>query len=282
MSTSSTASTATRSPPRLLFVQRIENLSPGMRRITLGGAALAGFPENSDGAHIKLLLPREGQTVPLLPILGPSGPIWPSDELRPISRTYTVSRYDAGAAELDVDFVLHGDDGPASRWALHAGIGSAIGVAGPGGPSLYQPDADWYLLAGDMSSLPLICAVLRALPASACGHVLIEVPDMEEIRSLSLPDEMDAHWLVRGDVRPGASTLLTDSVCKIAWPRGRASITLAGENAQVIAIRNFLLRERRVSRAMMYAVPYWKDAHSEESYHAERHRIMDEMKSGAG
>jgi NADPH-dependent ferric siderophore reductase len=50
-----------RTPPRLLRVCRTRHLTPHLRRVTLSGPALAGFPTGSDGAHIKLLLAREGQ-----------------------------------------------------------------------------------------------------------------------------------------------------------------------------------------------------------------------------
>lgn len=84
-------------PPRMPHVRRQLQGAPHMRRITLGGAALAGFPPDSDGAHIKLLLPRPGHIEPVLPTLGADGSIWPSEDIRPIARTYTVSRFDVEA-----------------------------------------------------------------------------------------------------------------------------------------------------------------------------------------
>ncbi|MGQ5522681.1 siderophore-interacting protein [Chitinimonas sp. PSY-7] len=266
-----------RTPPRLLSVRRITQLAPQLRRITLAGPALEGFPEGEEGSHIKLMLAREGQVEPVLPTLGPDGPIWPPADQRPISRTYTVARYDAAAGELDVDFVMHGDDGPASRWAMHAQPGDAIGVAGPAGPDRHQRDADFYLLVGDPSSLAALSAVLNALPADACGSVLIEVPNREEIIPLSHPAGMTLQWLSRDGGAAGVSTLLLDAVRNLPWPTGKVSVTLAGESVQVVAIRDLLLNERKLPRAMLYAVPYWKDTYTEEAYHAERHRIMDEL-----
>ncbi|MES2933375.1 MAG: siderophore-interacting protein [Pseudomonadota bacterium] len=276
-----------RTPPRLLGVLRTEQLTPHMRRITLGGAALAGFPSDSNGAHIKLLLPLVGQREPVLPTLGPDGPVWPPAEIRPIARTYTVAWYDADAAELAVDFVLHGDDGPASRWANHAVPGDAIGVAGPGGPARFQPDADRFLLLGDPSACAALAAVLAALPTWALGHAFIEVPQRDDILPLPHPPGIQLHWLIRHGQRAGNSSLLLDAVRQLDWPDGKVSVTLAGESSQVVAIRNFLLTQRDVPRSALYAVPYWKDEHTEEAYHAERHRIMDgfeqefEQESGA-
>ncbi|WP_211441945.1 siderophore-interacting protein [Collimonas humicola] len=264
-----------RTPPRMLRVRRTLQLTPHMRRITLAGPALAGFPLDSNGAHIKLLLPRPGQVEPVLPTLGPDGPVWPPDDIRPIARTYTVGRYDAEAGELDVDFVLHGDDGPASSWALHAVAGTAVGVAGPGGPPRFVPDAEYYLLLGDPSAFAALAAVLGALPGHARGEALIEVPDRSEIQHLRHPPGIAVRWLSREGAPAGSSTLLLDHVRELHWPAAAVSVTLAGESTQVVALREYLLKERAVPRRAMYAVPYWKDEHTEEAYHAERHRIMD-------
>ncbi|CDG83716.1 siderophore-interacting protein [Janthinobacterium agaricidamnosum] len=264
-----------RTPPRMLRVRRTLQLTPHMRRITLAGPALAGFPPHSDGAHIKLLLPRPGQAEPVLPTLGPDGPVWPPDDVRPIARTYTVGRHDAAAGELDIDFVLHGDNGPASSWALHAVPGTAVGVAGPGGPPRFLPQAGYYLLLGDPSAFAALAAVLRALPADARGDALIEVPDPGEIQPLRHPPGIAVRWLSRQGAPAGTSTLLLEQVRALDWPAGPVSVTLAGESTQTVLLREYLLKERGVPRRAMYAVPYWKDEHTEEAYHAERHRIMD-------
>ncbi|MDK2125145.1 siderophore-interacting protein [Parachitinimonas caeni] len=271
-------STPTRTPPRLLRVRRITDLTPHMRRITLAGDALAGFPTGTEGWHIKLMLPQAHQTEPVLPTLGPDGPIWPPADQRPITRTYTVAAYDPVAGELDVEFVMHGDNGPASSWALHAQPGTAIGVAGPAAPALFQPQADWFLLIGDPSALPLIKAVLGQLPASAQGTVLIEVPDTTEIQPLPAPSGMPVRWLSREGRPAGESRQLLAAVQALDWP-ATPSVTLAGENSQVVAIRDWLIQSRAVPRRMLYAVPYWKDQQTEEAYHQERHRIMDELEA---
>ncbi|QYF95649.1 siderophore-interacting protein [Massilia sp. PAMC28688] len=267
--------TPKRTPPRMLRVRRTEQLSPLMRRVVLSGPELDGFPEQCAGGHIKLLLPRPGQTEPVLPTLGPDGPVWPPANVRPIARTYTVSAYDSARGELSVDFVLHEEPGPASSWALRARTGDAIGIAGPGGPRRFDPHASHFLLFGDPSALPVIAAVLASLPVTATGNAFVEVPDAGEIRILHCPPHIRLHWLVRGKVRPGASTRLLDAARKLGWPAGAISVTLAGESHQVIALREHLLHERGLDPVALYAVPYWKDQHTEEAYHAERHRIMD-------
>ncbi|WP_205619945.1 siderophore-interacting protein [Dasania marina] len=78
--------------------QQLPTVKNFCKRIILGGSALKGFPTNQDGAYIKLLLPDNHQH-------------------SAATRTYTVRNYREAINELDVDFVLHGDGGPASAWA---------------------------------------------------------------------------------------------------------------------------------------------------------------------
>lgn len=267
---------------RLLRVLRIVERTPQMRRITLGGADLAGFPAGSEGAHIKLLFPAVAGEAPVLPVLGEHGPVWPEGAARPIVRTYTVARIDSDAGELDVDIVLHGDEGPASRWAATARVGDPLGLAGPGGPALFRADASRHLLIGDPSSYALICAVIAQLPAQARIDALLEAPDRDEIQALPEHPRLQARWFSRDGEPAGASRRLLEAVRELSWPHGDAvSVTLAGESAQVVAIRDLLARERGVPRSMMYAVPYWKHRWDEDRYHDERHRIMDAFETEA-
>ncbi len=260
--------------PRRLTVVDTTALGPRLRRITLSGRELQDFPAAGPGAHIKLFVPRPGQE-PLLPTRGAKGLAWPPGE-RPAVRTYSLRGHDPERGTVAVEFVLHGDDGPASRWAARAQAGDPIGLAGPGGPPLYDADADFHMLAGDLSALPAIAAVLEALPASARGTALVEIADADDQQSLSHPPSVQLRWL-------HASTSSTDepalaaALREVDWPgTARVSATVAGENAAVIAIRRQLLFDRGLPRAAVYAVPYWRRGDSEERYHEDRHRIMDE------
>ncbi|MGH8081360.1 MAG: siderophore-interacting protein [Lysobacter sp.] len=263
---------------RLLRVVRITERTAQMRRITLGQGDLSGFATSDAGAHIKLLFPPAVGATPALPVFGEHGPVWPEGAVRPVVRTYSVARVDPQANELDVDIVLHGDRGPASRWATAAQCGDPLGVSGPGGPALFRDGAERHLLIGDPSSYALICAVVARLPAYAQIDALLEVPDHSEIQTLPPHPRLQARWISRDGAPAGASLRLFEAVHDLPWPaNATVSVTLAGESAQVVAIRDFLARERDVPRSMMYAVPYWKDRWDEDRYHQERHRIMDEF-----
>ncbi|MCX2524490.1 siderophore-interacting protein [Larsenimonas rhizosphaerae] len=264
-------------PPRLLDVLSVTRLTPRMMRVVLGGEALAGFPDDAPGGHIKAFFPRDHQHEPSLPTLTADGPVWPAAEERPITRTYSVRHMDCERQELAIDFVLHGDDGPASRWALSATPGDRLGIAGPGGPLPLLKPASRYVLAGDLTAVPAIAALLEALPEDATGDVFIEAVDPADTLPLAHPESIQVHWLYRETLSAGESPLLINAVkaLGITDPEGLFGWA-GGENSAVLAIREYMRHQLGMSKKQVYAVPYWKDQFTEERYHEERHRIMDD------
>lgn len=264
-----------RTPPRLVQVARVIDVTPHMRRIVLSGEELAGFPTDRQGAHVKVLIPRPGQEKPVLPTLGPNGPQWPPSDVRPFSRTYTIRRFNADAGELELDFVLHSPGGPAAQWARKAQPGAFVGIAGPGGRDAI-PSADWVLFAGDESALPAIAAHLEMLPRTARGYALIEVADAAEEQVIDAPQGVEIIWLHRNRAASNRATQLEEAVRSRPWPEtGTVFAWISGEDAQVKAIRAYLRSERDLDRSAIHAVPYWKAGVAEEIYHDERHRVMD-------
>lgn len=273
-----TPATRRRPQPRLLQVLRIQDVTPLMRRITLGGDEIVGFPSGREGSHIKIFVPRPGQSKPMMPTLGPDGPVWPPADQRPFARTYTIRHYNEAAGELDIDFVLHGDDGPASAWAEHVQIGDFLGIAGPGGRGPIALNADWYLFATDATGLPAVSAHLERLPENAQGFAFIEIENAAEEQPLVHPTGITLQWLHRNGTAAHESTLLIDAVRQIAWPEKEKElfVWIAGEARSVIALRHYARVERGLERSQVDAVPYWKAGEAEETYHDERHRVMDE------
>lgn len=277
--TAQNGSAPRRTPPRLLQVVRAQQITPRMRRITLGGEQLTGFPMDSPGRHIKLFIPRAGQEKPLLPAWSPQGIQWPPPEERPYVRTYTVRRYDPAAGELDVDFVLHEHPGPASAWAARARPGEWVGVAGPGGRGEISLDAAWYLFVGDESALPAIAAYLERLPASAQGYALVEVADSQEEQRLYRPTGMELIWFHRNGVPAGQSRVLIEAVAQLTWPQGSLFVWIAGEASIVAGIHRYLRTVRAIPKESIQAIPFWRAGLSEEEYHDERHREMEALES---
>ena len=130
----------------MAHVRRVNQLSPHLTRVTLHSPAFADLAYLGSDQYIRLLLPTAGQQQPRLPLTDrwwPDMLAMPADE-RPILRNYTVADLRPGTAEMDVDFVRHGDVGPATRWVNRAAAGAAVGVIEQGVLHEIRADADEY------------------------------------------------------------------------------------------------------------------------------------------
>lgn len=266
-----------RTPPRLATVVRTEDVSPAIRRVVLGGESMRGFPEDRSGAHIKVFLPLQGQTQPVLPTLGPNGPVWPPQHLRPVTRTYSVRKYCPIKNELAVEFVMHGDHSPAASWASNAKPGDCIGIAGPGGPDPLLKPAAYHLLVGDQTALPAIAALLEELAPDAQALVVLWAQAANLQIALRHPPGVTAHWITGPQIECAQRMLSTvEQHLPHAW-QGELSAFVAGENSLVLQVRQYLCEHFGLNKRTLYATPYWRYGQDEETYHQERHRIMDEV-----
>ena len=218
-------------------VRTLRRLSPSFLRVTFTGGDLDRFADNGYDQRIKLALPLTGEAVAELP----PGPDWyqqwrelPEDRRCPI-RTYTVRAVRQQLQEVDVDLVLHGDGGPATRWARRARPGDRLALVGPdagypgvhGGIEFQPPKGGTLLLAGDETAAPAICAILERLPTGARGHAVIEVPDPEDELVVTVPSGMTVTWLARTGERYGSR--LAPAVIALAaqlLPVGRTDVSL--------------------------------------------------------
>ncbi|GAB3957735.1 siderophore-interacting protein [Streptomyces sparsus] len=251
---------------RQATVLRTQQLTPHMIRVVLGGPELAGFPagEYTD-SYVKLLFPRPGATLPEPFDLARVRAELPRHRW-PLTRTYTVRRWDAQAGELTLDFVVHGEEGVAGPWALRARPGDGIHLLGPGGGYAPSRGADWHLLAGDESALPAIAAALERLPAGAPAHALLEVAGPDEEQQLAVPPGVELRWLHRGGARPGS--LLVDAVRALEFPGGTVQAFVHGEAGFVRDLRRHLRLERHVPRELLSASGYWRTGHDEDGWQA--------------
>lgn len=241
---------AGRPAPRLLSVKDAWRLTPNMIRVVFAGPELEGFPVGREGGNCKLMLPepdekREDFAKRLL------------EGSKILRRTYTVRSYDPARQELTIDFVAHGDNGPASRWAQNAKPGAFLGFAGPSGPKVTHFEADWYLVAADPSALPLAAATLEAMPRDAKGVAIFEVTSLEDKQDIDAPDGIEMHWLAHPDPET-PSTAQEDFIRKLDWPGGRVQTCIAGEASVIKSLRVFLHQEKQLPRQDTYIAGYWK------------------------
>lgn len=261
--------------PMLLNFVRKEAISKHLLRVTVTGRDLQGFPEDQSGTHIKVFFPNRDNGVLELPYREGDTLFWTAN--KPVVRAYTARKYHADVNELDIDFVIHGEDSPGGGWAIKAKVGSQIGLVGPAGPTPLIEPADWYIIAGDLTAVPAISAILEDFPSDSQGYVFIEIDDIEDKHDIKHPQGIVLKWLLRQS--NSDQYLLSNAITCLVAPCGAKSLSafIAGENESVIACRKMLKERHQLSRKNMYAIPYWKRGKDEEAYHEERHVVMDEV-----
>jgi NADPH-dependent ferric siderophore reductase len=293
--------TASVAPWRLFAVEvrRLTRLSPSFLRVTFAGDQLEHLADNGWDQRIKLVFPVAGAPLPAFPDADWYG--WwralPDERRNPI-RTYTVRAVRPDRRELDVDIVLHGDGGPAARWANAARPGDTIAVVGPdaryagdhGGLEFRPaPGTGALLVAGDETAAPAICAILSRLPVDSRGRVLVEVPCAADALPVSAPAGVRVSWLAREGHAPGsaltpavhqaARALLAGSVHEgrdpgepedgVLWevplePAAAGPYAwLAGEAGVITALRRHLVRDLGWDRRSVAFMGYWKIGRAE-------------------
>tara|TARA_R110000823_G_scaffold117504_1_gene241052 strand:+ start:20 stop:592 length:573 start_codon:yes stop_codon:yes gene_type:complete len=182
-------------------------------------------------------------------------------------RTYTISGQRSD--EIDVDFVLHTADGPASTWARGARPGDQILVGGPGLKKLVNNDADWYLLVGDMTALPAIAVNLAQLPEDARGYAVLEVVTDEDIQPLQHPENIEIHWVVNAVPNVDTSALLK-RIEQLAWLPGQPAVWTACEFHSMRALRTYFKQQRQMPKSHLYISSYWKINSTEDQHKIEK------------
>lgn len=253
-------------PPnfQILQVMAVRDITPHMRRITFAGADVARFAPLG-ALHLNILVQHPDLMKPQWPGLGSNGLIsWQDPERRPWFRKYTVRSLDLAAGTLDIDFVMHADAGPGSRFAETAKPGDEVGVAGPGGGGLVA--TDWYLFAGDETALPAIGRMLENLPENARGRAVIEVANESEIQPLHCKAAIDVEWLRRGDAPAGTTQLLSETVRRTSFPNdgSRVYVWAGCEFDAFRAIRSHLRNERGLKKQEHLVVSYWRRGECED------------------
>ncbi|BDZ47637.1 siderophore-interacting protein [Naasia aerilata] len=225
---------------RTLRVVRTERLTSTITRVTLGGDELAGFRAVGPEDHVKLVFPS------------PAG--------ERITRDYTPARHSRDRGELDIDFVVHGDSGPATRFARSAAPGDALVVAGPRGSRLAPQGVAKFVLLADESSLPALARWIEAVRFEAEVFAFVQ-SDSDDVLDYPLPT---------GDrvavTRIGRSA--EDALVALGGPDlDTAYVWAAGEATALIPVRR-RLRELGLGKDRAKVDGYWREGVAGLDHHA--------------
>ncbi len=236
-------------------VKRIEQISSGLVRVTFTGEDLAGFHSYVPDEHVRLIFPDEDGGL-RLPRRDGLALEWGTQ--RPVSREYTVRRFNAEDRELDIDFAIH-PGGLASDWALSVTPGTPMHIAGPPGGVVVPTTYDKYLFAGDITALPAIARWLEWLPRETSGWAFIEVRASDEEIAIDAPPGFAVHWVHRGDTAPGTGDALEKAVRTVEVPAGeRVYAWIAGEAGVLRPLRRWVRTELGLGPEDFLIAGYWK------------------------
>lgn len=236
--------------PKILTVVAAWSLTPHMIRVTLTAPEIKDMSPDCAGANCKLFLPDVGQPIADFTAQLAGGP-------RPTVRTYTVRAIRPDNCEMDIDFVDHGDGGPASAWARRAKEGDFLGFAGPGPVKVQSFYADRYLVVADMSALPVAAATLEAMPKDAKGTAIFEIMSPEDKQDFAMPAGIEPHWIVNADPHQ-SSPEIPDMIAAMDWPNGVVQTCIAGESGMIKTLRQDLLVTKGLPKKDCYISGYWK------------------------
>ena len=291
------------SNPYKLFdvtLQRKTQLSPHMMRITLAHPSVNDMATWAPDQRVKLFFPAaDGSPARLA-----QGEGWYARfkamiaDRRPAMRTYTIRHLRAEQGEVDIDFVLHGETGPASRWALRAQPGDSMQILAPdrrfsandaGGFEWKPPQVlNQVLLVADGTALPAAMGILDVLAAKAAPpqtQAFFEVDSAQDM--LPVPDwpGLTVQWLIREKTTAG--TLMVEAVQKAVPPINTSTVGqavelaevdidkeilweiaetaaegfygwIAGESAAVMSLRRYLIKDCGIPRESLNLMGYWR------------------------
>jgi NADPH-dependent ferric siderophore reductase len=206
-------------------VLRRARVSDHLVRIVLGGPGLADFESTGlPDEWVGLVVPGQFQ-----------------------SRYYTVRSWEGG--ELTLDVVVH-EVGLVTEWVQGDCVGDTVTLTEPKGSFAPPEGAAWVILVGDLTAMPAMARISTSV--SVPVHVWAEVPDD---LSEYLPTYSTVHWL---DAPHNGESRLASVVETIDWPEGDGYFWMAGESAQMRAIRKYLMRERRLPSTAYDVMGYWR------------------------
>jgi len=255
-------------------VVRVEDLTPSLKRVVLGGPGLSAFESTGVGdEYVRVLFPADGETEPVLPEIRNGVFDYAAVDLD-LLRTYTVRAHDPCSGEVTIDFVVH-EGGVASTWARRAEPGDVVGLNTPTG--MYDPPVGmtWQILVADCAALPALSRILEQTDPGVRCRVVVEVPDAGHQPELPGHRCAEITW-VHGGNGHGASRL-TEVVESIRRPKGVGYVWVSGETRELRGVRRHLRRTLGLPASAYRAVGYWTE--NAQQWNARYQALDDETRT---
>ena len=234
---------------RTLALASREWIAPDYVRVRLTGSDLEGFDSLGADDHMRLFF-----------VDGPADSV---EEIRASpSREYTPLAW--GADWLEVEFVVHGDEGIGAPWAAKAPVGATVGVGGPRGSLVLEGEPDGWLLAGDETAIPAIRRFATRIPEDSPARIAIEVRSVEHELPIDAPVAVE--WIHRGDAPAGSALTAFLGGLRAADRPGHDPFVFVAAEQSIVKPGRALLERWSVEASRAIVKGYWKRGEAE--YHA--------------
>ena len=237
-------------PPRFseARVSAAKALSRHMVRLTFEVPFAEELADQIPGSYLKVIAPQIGDQKPRdINALN----------FKPHMRTYTIRKVRPADSTIDIDFVVHGDQGIAGPWAAQAKVGDVVYLSRPGALKFETGAMKAYRFAADMAALPAVAAIVETLDHDARGDAFFEILSDEDRQEISAPPALNIHWIVKEDCAAPSSELI-HAIKETPWPDGDVGIFFAGEFATARELRTYYKDREVASKSATYISSYWK------------------------
>lgn len=250
-------------------VLEVDRAVPGIACVTFGGPELRGFTSLGPADHVKVFFPDPSSGVLVAPPTTAGGAA-SGEGGSPLARDFTprwAGPGPDGSPRLRIDFVLHGDAGPASAWAARARPGDELVVAGPRGSKLLPEGMTRLLLVTDESALAAGARWLERVPEGVPvdGLLLAHDPAVADYLPPELADRAEL------DVLPASTPPdeIAGTVRQMAEGADERTFAfLAGEAGTLVPLRTLLRELLPNGRDQLSANGYWRHGVAGLDHHA--------------
>ncbi|HYJ48584.1 MAG TPA: siderophore-interacting protein [Microbacterium sp.] len=245
---------------RRAAVQRVERVAPTLVRVTVTGPEFADFTSAGPADHVKVFFPdpETGELVAPTPVgPGEDGIVRP--DRGSISRDFTpLPRITDAGVELDLDFFVHPDPGPASSWAQSARPGDELVIVGPRGSRRAPQEIDGIVLICDETSLPSVSRWVREIPSGTRADIIAAIPASGEWVAGYLGNVPGVDIRVHIVAPDAAGESVLTAVERLAPIGEGVYVWAAGEAAALVPVRRYLRRTLGLSAAQAQLSGYWR------------------------
>lgn len=235
---------------RIVRAIKRREVFPGLIRVTLSGLDVDAL--NSDGIHVKVMMPEKRGRTPVWPVIGENGGItWPQGDDKLHTRFVTIRHIRLPEREIDVD-IAHHEGGLISDWAALQGDEQQVGVMGPGGDT-HLPSTDNIILSADLTGLPALARLIEGVDGDVSGRLFAAAPSQESLEAYLPPANLEITAMNPGTFADEIPAMIAQCPSKelhYGW--------FAGEFTTARTIRSVFQERFGLFKKDQHSMAYWR------------------------